>query len=167
MSISLYSDNSILNSLKDYFSSYFAQCTKPIAYKLLFFALALLAVDTALSIRFLYQHFLLWATGGAMASWDYLFATKAKIDDAQFLEVTVRKAMGIIPQEQKDFPILLCLDDTMIAKYGHCIEGVAKMFDHADMKILPYSCSQFHDRKKRSPQEARFLIGKQIKKEIY
>jgi len=131
MSTSLYTGKGILTTLKDYFSAYFAHCTKPTIDKLFLFVLALLAVDTAPSIRFLFRHFLLWAAGGALSSWYYLFGKKARIDDAAFLEVTVRKALDIVPPELRGFPILLCLDDTMVSKAGRCIEGVSKLFDHA------------------------------------
>lgn len=40
-------------------------------------------------------------------------------------------ALNLIPQSLRSQPVFLCLDDTMVAKFGTKFDNVSKLFDHA------------------------------------
>lgn len=44
---------------------------------------------------------------------------------------TASKALKVIPQSLKSEPVFLCVDDTMVAKFGKKFEKVSTLFDHA------------------------------------
>lgn len=47
------------------------------------------------------------------------------------MNVTARLALRLIPQNPLSQPVFLCIDDTMITKFGKKFEDVSKLFDHA------------------------------------
>ena len=47
------------------------------------------------------------------------------------MNTTVKIALSLIPTSLRSQPVLLCIDDTMVAKYGTKFEEVSKLFDHA------------------------------------
>ena len=47
------------------------------------------------------------------------------------MNVTARIALHLIPDSLKTQPVFLCIDDTMVAKFGTKFENVSKLFDHA------------------------------------
>ncbi len=47
------------------------------------------------------------------------------------MNVTARLALRLVPASLKSQPIFLCIDDTMISKFGTKFEDVSKLFDHA------------------------------------
>ena len=47
------------------------------------------------------------------------------------MNVTARMALNLIPQGLRSQPIFLCIDDTMVSKFGKTFENVSKLFDHA------------------------------------
>ncbi len=47
------------------------------------------------------------------------------------MNVTTRIALHLIPDLLKTQPVFLCIDDTMVAKFGTKFENVSKLFDHA------------------------------------
>lgn len=47
------------------------------------------------------------------------------------MNVTARLALQLIPEHLCNEPVFLCIDDTMIAKFGKKFENVSKLFDHA------------------------------------
>lgn len=55
----------------------------------------------------------------------------AKADYSRFMNTTARIALHLIPEEFKDQPVFLCIDDTMVSKFGMKFENVSKLFDHA------------------------------------
>lgn len=40
-------------------------------------------------------------------------------------------ALHLIPEQLKSQPVFLCIDDTIISKFGTKFENVSKLFDHA------------------------------------
>lgn len=55
----------------------------------------------------------------------------AKIDYSIFMNVTARIALTLIPKTLETQPVFLCIDDTMVSKFGRKFENVSKLFDHA------------------------------------
>ena len=47
------------------------------------------------------------------------------------MNVTAKIALHLIPEQLKSQPVFLCIDDTMISKFGTKFENVSKLFDHA------------------------------------
>ena len=47
------------------------------------------------------------------------------------MNVTARLALRLVPADLKSQPVFLCIDDTMVSKFGKKFEDVSKLFDHA------------------------------------
>lgn len=47
------------------------------------------------------------------------------------MNITASMALNLIADELKSQPVFLCLDDTMVSKFGKQFENVSKLFDHA------------------------------------
>ena len=61
----------------------------------------------------------------------YYACTHAKVDYSSFMNVTAAMALKLVPERLKSQPVFLCIDDTMVAKFGKKFEDVSKLFDHA------------------------------------
>ena len=92
--------------------------------------LSMLAIESADSIRLLYRHFLSKVTEKSLNAF-YYACSYAKTDCSKFMNVTARLALQIIPEHLHSEPIFLCIDDTMVAKFGQKFENASKLFDHA------------------------------------
>ncbi len=90
----------------------------------------MLAVESADSIRSLYRRFLSGITGKSLNAF-YYACSYAKVDYSRFMNVTVAKALKMVPDPLLSQPVFLCVDDTMVAKFGKKFEDVSKLFDHA------------------------------------
>ena len=90
----------------------------------------MLALEGAVSIRFLYRHFLSRISDKSLNAFYYL-CSHAKIDYTAFMNVTVSIALGMVPKDLVSQPVFLCIDDTMVPKSGKEFEDVSKLFDHA------------------------------------
>lgn len=90
----------------------------------------MLAMESADSIRSLYRHFLSGITLKSLNAF-YYACSYAKADYAVFMNVTSRLALRLIPGSLESQPIFLCIDDTMVSKFGTQFENVSKLFDHA------------------------------------
>ena len=127
---SLYTKNRTIGRLYLFFSSCFVSCTRPMAESLFLLVLAIIALESADSIRFLHRHFLRKVTEKSLNAF-YYACSHSKADPAQFMPVLIAIAMLAVPKEARDFPVFLCVDDTMVEKYGTKFEHVSKLFDHA------------------------------------
>ena len=87
-------------------------------------------MESAHSIRFLYRHFLSGITEKSLNAF-YYACTHAKVDYFRFMNVTAAMALKLVPERLKSQPVFLCIDDTMVAKFGKKVEDVSKLFDHA------------------------------------
>ena len=87
-------------------------------------------MESADSIRFLYRHFLSGVTNKSLNAFYYV-CTYAKVDYSRFMGVTARAALRLVPQHLQTQPVFLCIDDTMVSKFGKKFEDVSKLFDHA------------------------------------
>ena len=47
------------------------------------------------------------------------------------MNTTVRITLKLIPDSLQTQPVFLCVDDTMVSKFGTKFENVSKLFDHA------------------------------------
>ena len=92
--------------------------------------LSILALESAHSIRFLYRHFLSGFTKKSLNAF-YYACSYAKVDCSGFINVTAKIALHLIPESLKSQPVFICIDDTMVSKFGLKFENVSKLFDHA------------------------------------
>ena len=109
---------------------YFETFSVPTADTLFLLILSILALESAHSIRFLYQHFLSGITEKSLNVF-YYACSYAKVDYSRFMNTTVRIALKLIPDSLQTQPVFLCVDDTMVSKFGTKFENVSKLFDHA------------------------------------
>lgn len=87
-------------------------------------------MESAHSIRFLYRHFLSGITEKSLNAF-YYACSYAKVDYSRFINITACMALKLIPQSLRSQPVFLCLDDTVVAKFGTKFDNVSKLFDHA------------------------------------
>lgn len=87
-------------------------------------------MESADSIRSLYRHFLSGVTNKSLNAFYYV-CSYAKVDYSRFMGVTARAALRLVPQRLQTQPVFLCIDDTMVSKFGKKFEDVSKLFDHA------------------------------------
>ena len=92
--------------------------------------LSILILESADSIRFLYRHFLSKITDKSLNAF-YYACSYAKADYSGFMNVTARMALKLIPKSLETRPVFLCIDDTIVPKFGKKFEDVSKLFDHA------------------------------------
>ena len=119
-----------MSRLYRYFSIYFKECSAPTAESFFLLLLSILVLESADSLRFLYRHFISQVTEKSLNAF-YYFCSYAKIDYSAFMNLTVKIALSIIPNTLRSQPLFLCMDDTMVTKYGTKFEDVSKLFDHA------------------------------------
>lgn len=70
----------------------------------------------------------------------YYACSYAKADYSGFMNVTAKMALNLIPDTLKSQPVFLCVDDTMVSKFGEKFENVSKLFDHAAHNDLKGHC---------------------------
>ena len=87
-------------------------------------------MESADSIRSLYRHFLSGITKKSLSAF-YYACSYAKADYSAFMNVTAVMALKMIPKTLLSQPVFLCIDDTMVTKFGRTFEDVSKLFDHA------------------------------------
>ena len=69
-------------------------------------------MESAHSIRFLYQHFLAGITEKSLNTF-YHACSYAKADYSRFMNVTAKIALHLIPEQLKSQPVFLCIDDPL------------------------------------------------------
>lgn len=126
----LYNENTLIGRLKKYFSVYFIGLSSPTQDNLFLFVLSIIALESADSIRFIYRHFISKISDKSLNAF-YYACSYAKVDYTLFMTAIISTALRIIPSDLITTPIFLCIDDTMIEKYGKKFESVSKLFDHA------------------------------------
>ena len=120
----------IIDRLFQYFFIYFTSFSSPTAEMLFLLILSILATESADSICSLYRHFLSSITKRSFNTVYYAYPY-AKVDYSRFMNVTSNVTLSLIPDSLKSLPVFLCIDDTMVSKFGKKFEDVSKLFDHA------------------------------------
>ena len=125
-----YNEKTLIGRLRRYFLIYFETFSVSTADSLFLLIFSILALESAHSIRFLYHHFLSGITKKSLNVF-YYACSYAKVDYSNFMNITARTALKLIPDPLKTHPVFLCVDDTMVSKSGKKFENVSKLFDHA------------------------------------
>lgn len=86
-------------------------------------------MESANSIRSLYRHFLSGITSKSLNAFYYV-CSYVKADYSRFMGVTARAALKLVSERLETQPVFLCIDDTMVPKFGKKFEDVSKLFDH-------------------------------------
>ncbi len=126
----LYNKKNLIGRLYQYFYIYFETCSIPTAETLFLLVLSMLAMESANSIRSLYRHFLSGITEKSLNAF-YYACSYAKVDYSRFMNVTPYMALKLVLALLESQPVFLCIDDTMVSKFGEKFENVSKLFDHA------------------------------------
>ncbi len=107
----------------------FSRETAPTQRQLIAFVLAIYALNTCRSVRFMFNHFISDFLQKKLKSIYYTFAD-SPIDLDRWTVQLIEKALTLIPEEC-DLPILLVIDDTLAEKSGNHFEAVGTLHDHA------------------------------------
>ena len=126
----LYNENNLIGRLYRYFYIYFKTFSAPAIDTLFLLVLSILAMESAASIRSLYRHFLPGITKKSLNAF-YYACSYAKADYSIFMITTADMALNLIPEKLQSQPVFLCIDDTMVSKFGKKFEDISKLFDHA------------------------------------
>ncbi len=122
--------NSVLDRLKSYFNEYFLDATKPAAKNLFLIVISILALDIFRSVRFAHRHVLSKISDTSLNAYYYTLKTD-RMDHQSWRDVTLSKALKIVPGQLDAQPLFLSIDDTMVEKKGNKFELWSKLFDHA------------------------------------
>ncbi len=122
--------NSVLDRLKSYFDEYFSDAAKPTARNLFLIVVSILTLDIFRSVRFAHRHVLSKLSGTSLNACYYALKTD-RLDHAPWRDVTVSKALKVVPAQLESQPLFLSIDDTMVEKEGEKFELRSKLFDHA------------------------------------
>lgn len=133
----LYTKNSLIGRLNNYFSLYFESFTVGTAENLFLFVLSVFALESVHSVRFLYSHFLKKVSEKTLNAF-YYTCSYAKIDYSKFMTVTAKIALTLISPFYANEPVFLLVDDTIVPKSGCKFENVSKLFDHSAHKGSNY-----------------------------
>ena len=90
----------------------------------------MLALESANSIRCLYQHFLSKVTTKSLNAF-YYACSYAKVDYSTFMNTTVNIALKMIPNTIAYHPVFLCIDDIIVPKSGKKFKHISKLYNHA------------------------------------
>jgi len=126
----LYTNSWIIGILFQYFSAYFSHLTNPTRQLLTWLIVGILTLESTPSIRHLYRHFLHRVYTKSLNCY-YRACAKANIQYDNFLKVTVKLALSIIPSELRNEAVFLCVDDTTVVKFGKKFDAVSILHDHA------------------------------------
>ena len=64
------------------------------------------------------------------------------MDRSVFMNVTARLSLKLVPADLRSQPLFLCIDDTMVSKFGKKFKDVSKRFDHAAHNASNYLRSE-------------------------
>jgi hypothetical protein len=87
-------------------------------------------MESADSIRSPYRHFLSGITAKSLNAF-YYACSYAKVDCSVFMNVTAKLALRLVPAGLRSQPLFLCIDDTMVSKFGRKFEDASNLFDQA------------------------------------
>ena len=102
------SEKTLIGRLRRYFLIYFETFSVPTADTLFLLILSILTLESAHSIRFLYQHFLSGITEKSLNVF-YYACSYAKVDYSRFMNITARIALKLIPDFLQTQPVPLRL----------------------------------------------------------
>ncbi len=134
----------IVNMFLSYFMSIFAEQTKPCRTRLRFLIIAIVLTGSV-SIRKCYRHAISKLTNKRLKSFYYVL-DQGKIQLSSWSKNTIKLALSC-PGYEKDAPILLAIDDTLVEKIGDHFEYWKKHFDHSGYRKVKRNQSNSQEKK--------------------
>ena len=61
----------------------------------------------------------------------YYACSYAKVDYSRFMNITAFMVLKLIPELLESQPVVLCIDNTMLPKFGKNFKNASKLFNHA------------------------------------
>ena len=126
---SLYTKESVIGKLWNWFSQIFSEESKPVAQHLFELALSVLALDGFQSVKFNFEHFISEISAFELKSFYYAL-NESKISLSDWMEGLMKAALSLLPPEGAD-ALVLSVDDTLTEKSGEKFECWGKLYDHA------------------------------------
>ena len=122
--------NSVMDRLKSYFDEFFSDATNPTARKLFLIVVSILTLDIFRYVRFAHRHVLSKLSDTSLNAYYYALKTDS-LDHESWRNVTLSKALKVVPDQLALQPLFLSIDDTMVEKEGEKFELCSRLFDHA------------------------------------
>ena len=126
---SLYTNESVIGKLRNWFSGIFSEETKPTEQHLFELALSVLALDGFQSVNFNFEHFISEISEFELKSFYYAL-NESKITLSDWMKNLMTAALSLLPPEGAD-ALILSVDDTLTEKFGEKFECWGKLYDHA------------------------------------
>ncbi len=104
--------------------------TKPTARNLFLIVVSILTLDIFRSVRFAHRHALTKLSDTSLNAYYYALKTDRPNHEA-WRDVTLSKALKVVPGQLTAQPLFLSIDDAMVEKKGEKFELRSKLFDHA------------------------------------
>ena len=130
MSGLLYNTRSVFGRIYSFYSRFFEKASKPTRHTLTLFAISILVVEGVESVRYVYRRFFSTVAKKSLNTLYYILS-RAKVDHSRFSEALASVALSLVPKAFKNHPVFLCVDDTLIAKWGTEFQDVSRLFDHS------------------------------------
>jgi len=126
---SLYTNESVISKLRNWFSGIFSEETKPTEQHLFELALSVLALDGFQSVNFNFEHFISEISEFELKSFYYAL-NEGKITLSDWMKNLMTAALSLLPPEGAE-ALILSVDDTLTEKFGEKFEYWGKLYDHA------------------------------------
>ena len=132
------SNNSMKETLHQYLFQYRSIFKKRSYLIFTWLISAIICVEEARSVKFLYDNFIKKYCHKVLNSFYYFLSySKFPLDALQI--VTVKLALALIPSDMKQYTtIFLTIDDTLQAKFGKKFACYFKLFDHTSKNGTSY-----------------------------
>ena len=125
---SLYTKDSVIGKLWNWFSGIFSEETKPTARHLFELALSVLALDGFQSVKSNFERFISEISPFELKSFYYAL-NEGKISLSDWMGGLMKAALSLA-SESAD-ALVLSIDDTLTEKFGEKFECWGKLYDHA------------------------------------
>ena len=125
---SLYTKDSVIGKLWNWFSGIFSEETKPVARHLFELALSVLALDGFQSVKSNFERFISEISPFELKSFYYAL-NEGKISLSDWMGGLMKAALSLA-SESAD-ALVLSVDDTLTEKFGEKFECWSKLYDHA------------------------------------
>ena len=126
---SLYTKDSVVGKLWNWFSGIFSEESKPVARHLFELALSVLALDGFQSVKSNFERFISEISPFELKSFYYTL-NESKISLWDWMGGLIKAALSFLSPECED-ALILSVDDTLTEKFGKKFEYWGKLYDHA------------------------------------
>lgn len=126
---SLYQKGNVIGKLREKIYQIFSRETKPTAQHLFELVLSVFALNGFQSVKYNFEHFINEISEFQLKSFYYTL-NESKIELLDWMKNLIKMVQVLLPKGSLQ-PVIMSIDDTLIAKYGEKFEHRSKLFDHA------------------------------------